>query len=162
MVRSVLVVGGGSAGFLAAITLKARIRDLQVTLVRSKDIGIIGVGEGSTGQLTRHLHGYLGIDYAEFFRLANPIWKLGIRFIWGPRPFFDYSFGLQMMVQYSRLAKPNGYYCDFDGAALEYVGIGSALMSHNKAFARRPDGLPLITTDLAYHVENEKFVEFLE
>ena len=35
-------------------------------------------------------------------------------------------------------------------------------MSRNKAFLRRPDGRPDITNDVAYHLENEKFVEFLE
>ena len=162
MVKDVLVVGGGSAGFLAAITLKARIPTLQMTIVRSREIGIIGVGEGSTGQLTRHLHGYLAIDYEEFYKLAKPLWKLGIRFLWGVRPFFDYSFGLQFMLQFSRLSKPNGYYVNFDGAPLEYAGVGSALMSHDKAFARGRDGNPIFGADVAYHIENEHFVQFLE
>ena len=48
MTQRVLVLGGGSAGFLAALTLKIRLPQLQVTVLRSKDIGIIGVGEGTT------------------------------------------------------------------------------------------------------------------
>src|SRR5579863_4845083 len=90
LVRSVIVVGGGSAGFLAAITLKTRLPQLDVAVIRSKEIGIIGVGEGSTGALLSHLHEYLAIDQGEFFAKADPIWKLGLRFLnWGPRPFFD-------------------------------------------------------------------------
>ena len=46
--KSIVVVGGGSAGFLAAITLKARMPVLDVTVVHSSDIPIIGVGEGTT------------------------------------------------------------------------------------------------------------------
>ena len=97
MIKSVLVLGGGTAGFLAAITLKMRLPNLDITVLRSKDIGIIGVGEGTTTSVTHHLHGYLGIDPGPFHREVEPVWKLGIRFLWGQRPFFDYAF-LQQIV----------------------------------------------------------------
>lgn len=87
-IRQVLVLGGGSAGFIAAMTLKKRLPELEVTVIRSKEIGIIGVGEGTTVAIPKHLHGYLGLDQGEFYRKAEPTWKLGIRFIWGKRPFF--------------------------------------------------------------------------
>src|SRR5262245_58983471 len=96
MVKSVLVLGGGSAGFLAAITLKQRLPHMHVKLLRSPDIGIIGVGEGTTNGVPIHLHTYLKLELGEFYRLAEPIWKLGIRFLWGKRPCFDYVFGYQL------------------------------------------------------------------
>src|SRR5579864_454763 len=111
-VKRIIVVGGGSAGFLAAITLKARLPQLDVAVVRSKDIGIIGVGEASTAILPAHLHGYLGMDLHEFYVKAEPVWKLGIRFLWGKRPFFDYSFSPQFNVQFPQLYRPTGYFCD--------------------------------------------------
>ena len=46
MIEHLTVLGGGSAGFIAAITCKKRIPGLRVTLLRSPGIGIIGVGEG--------------------------------------------------------------------------------------------------------------------
>ena len=92
-------LGGGSAGFLVAITLKRRLPELRVTVLRSKDIGIIGVGEGTTIPVLNHLHGYLGIDHAEFHRIAQPTYKLGIRFLWGPRPYFDYALSTQLDVR---------------------------------------------------------------
>jgi tryptophan halogenase len=61
-VERILVLGGGSAGFLAALTIKRRMPDVAVTVLRSKDIGIIGVGEGTTGTIPQHLHQYLQID----------------------------------------------------------------------------------------------------
>jgi tryptophan halogenase len=42
------------------------------------------------------------------------------------------------------------------------VGVGSALMTENKAFLRLRNGRPHLTQSLAYHLENEKFVSFLE
>src|SRR5688500_5074959 len=92
MINRVVVVGGGSAGFLAAVALKAKLRHLDVVVIRSKDIGIIGVGEGSTPALTRFLHEYVKVDPSQFFAVAQPTWKLGLRFLWGPRPYFNYTF----------------------------------------------------------------------
>ena len=48
MIKNVIVLGGGSAGFIAAITLKRKLPSLHVRVVRSQDIAVIGVGEGTT------------------------------------------------------------------------------------------------------------------
>src|SRR4026209_3064081 len=96
-VNKVIVLGGGSAGFMAAIALKAKVPALDVLVIRSKDIGIIGVGEGSTIPLTKFLHEYLQVGHKKFLEVAQPTWKLGLRFIWGPplRERFFYTFSPQ-------------------------------------------------------------------
>jgi tryptophan halogenase len=159
MVERVLVLGGGSAGFLAAMTLKKKMPELSVTVARSREIGVIGVGESTTVAIPNHLHGYLDIDPGEFHRRANPSWKLGIRFLWGPRRFFDYTFGLQMDWKWEKLSKNNGYYCSDD---CTYVDVPSALMSHKKVFVRQPNGDPHITRNFGYHIDNARFVAFIE
>ena len=112
MIKRVLILGGGSAGFLAAITLKVRLPELQVEVLRSKELGIIGVGEGTTFSFPNYIHGRLGLDPGEFHRVAEPSWKLGIRFFnWGPRPFFDYTFRPAMTNRWQNLPKQNAYYC---------------------------------------------------
>lgn len=161
MVKQVLVLGGGSAGFLAAITLKAKIPQLSVTVLRSKDIGIIGVGEGTTALVPGHLHGFLGIPLADFYRLADPQWKLGIRFRWGPRESFDYPFGPQYNTQHPGLSRWTGYYLR-DDERFDSLGIYSSLMSAGKVFRKAPDGNMLYDKAIAYHLENEKFVAALE
>ncbi|OWK39908.1 tryptophan halogenase family protein [Fimbriiglobus ruber] len=159
MIRSVIVLGGGSAGFLAALTLKTKLPQLNIMVIHSKDIGIIGVGEATTVALPKLLHGYLSFDPGDFYRRVETTWKLGIRFLWGPRPYFDYTFGFQLDWKWANLGKFNGFYCDDD---FSYVDTQSALMSHNKAFVRRPDGSPMVgINNYAYHIENQKFVEFL-
>jgi tryptophan halogenase len=160
MINRVLVVGGGSAGFLAAITLKARMLNLSVAVIRSKSIGIIGVGEGTTIVVPRHLHAYLQLDLREFYETVQPQWKLGIRFLWGKRPWFDYSFSIQLSGRYQNLPHVGGFYCD--PGPFDYVGLQSSLMTHNKAFARGADGRPMIDASVAYHLENELFVAYLE
>src|ERR1700761_786326 len=114
MIQNILVLGGGSAGLLAAISLKRKIPNLAVRVVRSADIGIIGVGESTTPALPRHLFEYLGISRKHFYATARPTWKMGIHFLWGPREHFDYSFDLQLDVQLPGLEHPNGFYCDDD------------------------------------------------
>src|SRR5271168_918109 len=138
MIQSVLVLGGGSAGFLAAITVKYRLPHMPITVIRSPAIGIIGVGEATTNRLPMHLHGYLKLALGEFYRLAEPIWKLGIRFLWGKRPYFDFAFGNQLDTKYDLLKKETGFYCA--EGPFDYVGILSGLMTQNAAFLRQNNG----------------------
>lgn len=157
--NNILVVGGGSAGFLAAITLKTKFPHLTVNLLRSPEIGIIGVGEGTTPTVPVHLYGYLGIDPGEFHRIANPMWKLGLKFIWGARPYFNYTFTEQISRWPQELSRPLGFYTDED---VLHLDVNAAMMTERKAFRRSPGGDPIIVGDFGYHVENERFVGFLE
>jgi tryptophan halogenase len=160
MIKRILVLGGGSAGFLAAISLKMKIPDLQVSVVRSTALGVIGVGEATTFAFPNYLHGRLKIEPGEFHRNAQPTWKLGIRFLnWGPRRHFDYTFRPHITSHWESLPKLNGYYCFED---YEYADLFPALMSHDKAFSRNKYGGPHIGTDVAYHIENRTFVAYLE
>ncbi|HEY7116161.1 MAG TPA: tryptophan halogenase family protein [Tepidisphaeraceae bacterium] len=160
MINRIVILGGGSAGFLAALAIKSKLRGVEVVVIRSKDIGIIGVGEGSTPALTRFLHEYVGIIPKKFFEIAQPTWKLGLRFIWGPRPYFNYTFGQgQLAAKVAGLPKSKAFYCDQE---MEYEDPLSALMSQDRVFERGPNGRPLFHPNIAYHFENEKFVRFLE
>ena len=161
MIQNVLVVGSGSAGLIAALTLKRKIPQLGVRIVRSPDIGVIGVGEGTTANFPRHLFDYLKISRKQFYDLARPTWKIGVHFLWGPRESFDYDLGLtQLAVQWRDLPLPHGFYCDDDFRATD---VPSALMAEGKVFARqRNNGGPEIEPWHGFHVENRKLVECLE
>lgn len=82
--RSILIVGGGTAGWLAAAYL-AKALDLpnsasiEITLLESPEIGIIGVGEGTFPTIRSTLQ-YIGIDESRFVRATSATFKQGIRF----------------------------------------------------------------------------------
>lgn len=161
MIQRVIILGGGSAGYLTAIAVKSRLPGLRVDVIRSKDIGVIGVGEGSTYGFTHFLHRYLRIPFKTFFEVARPTWKLGLKFIWGPRaePFFYSFYNTQLNELLRGLSKSKGYYCD---AEMECEHPATALMLHDRIFERQPDGRPAMHLTLSYHFENERFVQFLE
>ena len=156
----ILVLGGGSAGLVAAITLKRILADVTIRLVRSREIGIIGVGEGTTPFFPKHLHTFLGLPPKDFYQRAQPTWKLGIRFLWGARGEFNYTFDNQLDWRWNDLARNNGFYCEED---VSDAGLFSALMKRNKAFPLGAGGKPEVPfTSNAYHIENVKLVNYLE
>ena len=72
MIKNILVLGAGSAGLIAAISLARKIRQVTVRIVRRPDLGVIGVGEGTTPNFPRHLFEYLGSSRKRFYAMAEP------------------------------------------------------------------------------------------
>lgn len=158
-IQTIAVLGGGSAGFMAALTLKRKLPNLKVSVVRSPDIGVIGVGEGTTVSFPRHFFEYLKLKPQQFYAEADPTWKLGIKFLWGPRKEFYYTFAYEYQHRYPELSRNNGFFYQLNQP---YAGRISAFMAHDKAFPKRADGFPEFHNHHAFHVENQKLVGWLE
>lgn len=80
-IKSILIVGGGAAGWLTAGILAARYNQtIQITLIESADVPIIGVGEGSWPSLRNTLRD-MGISETDFFRECDASFKQGVKFI---------------------------------------------------------------------------------
>lgn len=159
MIQNIVVLGGGSAGLIAALTLKRKLPQLSLTVIRGADIGVIGVGEGTTAAFPRHFFEYLKLSPPDFYAGTEPTWKLGIRFLWGPRRDFYYTFAKEYEHRLPELRRNVGFYHDVE---TPFVGPVSALMAHDKAFSRKPDGTPQFHNHHAFHIENKKLVAHLE
>ncbi|GAA2906158.1 hypothetical protein GCM10010517_72350 [Streptosporangium fragile] len=158
-IRSVGVIGGGTAGYLTALALRAKRPWLDVTLVESSGIPIIGVGEATTPSMLPFLHHYLGIDPADLYEKVLPTWKLGIRFDWGPHP--------------------EGFMAPFDWGSNSVGVLGSlATQGDINAFTlqslfMKADRAPVFPLEggrhlslmkqmpFAYHLDNQRFVRYL-
>jgi tryptophan halogenase len=159
-VKKVIVLGSGSAGLLAALAMRKRHPDLPIVIIRSRNIPIIGVGEGATTPVTYFLHDFLNVNTKRLFQIAKPTWKLGIRFEWGARKTFYYPFHKSADLTITGIPRQLGFYADEN---LNYMDPYSALMAHDKVFARDGRGAPLMAgRHFAYHFENENLVMFLE
>ncbi|MCG2586292.1 tryptophan halogenase family protein [Massilia sp. TS11] len=78
-VKRILIVGGGSAGWLCAAYLAKALGGVQIRLVEAPEVGAIGVGEGSFPSLRSTLAA-LGISEARFVRDCGATFKQGIVF----------------------------------------------------------------------------------
>jgi flavin-dependent dehydrogenase len=80
--RRICVVGGGTAGWLAAMMLGDSARrggqPCDITVIESSKIGTIGVGEGTTAVFRQMLQ-HFGLDEAEFLAATGATIKFGIR-----------------------------------------------------------------------------------
>jgi tryptophan 7-halogenase len=88
--RHVVIVGGGSAGWMTAALLSHQLsaQDCEITLIADND-SAIGVGEATIPSIVRLLK-TLRVDEAEFMQACDATWKLGIQFVDWLKPEHDY------------------------------------------------------------------------
>jgi len=93
-IRRVVIVGGGTAGWMSAMTLAAALlpKGIEIEVLESPVVGIIGVGEGSTPWL-RGFFDSVGIEEAEWMPACHATYKCGITFDqWSTKPGFESYF----------------------------------------------------------------------
>ena len=157
-VKQIGIIGGGTAGYLTALSLKKIKSDIEVSLIESSQIPVIGVGEATTPILLKLLHEILEIDIQEFHSSTHPTWKLGIKYEWG-KPgsyYFNNPFGrLDSLLALKTTGKIN------DSSLISTLMDKNRTILFNGAkdeevkMAHYPDAF-------AYHLENRNFVQYLK
>jgi tryptophan halogenase len=164
--RRIVVVGGGTAGWMTAAALgRFGMPAMSVTLVESDEIGTVGVGEATIPSI-RMFNDSLGINEPEFLAATGGTYKLGIAFEgWGhPDEAYVHAFGLVgsalgvvpfhhywLRGRKLGIAKPLGHYI------LHTMAIAGNRFSH----VERPPGSVLPPLPYAYQFDASLYARFL-
>jgi tryptophan halogenase len=166
-IRSIVIAGGGTAGWMAAAALaRATPRDrTRITLVESDEIGIVGVGE-ATIPIIQNFNSILGIDELDFVRKTQGTFKLGIEFVDWLRPGTRYmhpfgrfgdDFGMTPFHQQWLRARHFGY----DAPIADFSLTNQAAVRGR--FDRPGQGSPPVfsTYSYAYHFDASLYAKYL-
>lgn len=96
----ILIVGGGSAGWMTAATLESQFPEYSISLIESKNISTVGVGESTLGQITDWMR-LLKIKDEDFIKHVDGSYKLSIKFtdFYKKGEAFYYPFGRPAVEQ---------------------------------------------------------------
>jgi len=164
--RRIVIVGGGTAGWMTAAALsRFCVPRFEVVLVESDEIGTIGVGEATIPSIMQ-FNEALGINEAEFLSATGATYKLGIAFEgWGkPDEGYVHAFGLVgaalgvvpfhhywLRGRKLGIAKPLGHY------VLHTLAIAANRFAH----ITPPAGSPLPPLPYAFHFDASLYAKFL-
>jgi len=165
-IRSVAIVGGGTAGWMSAAALAHALpRGCVVTLIESDEIGTVGVGEATIPPI-RLFNDTLGIDEAEFLRETKGSFKLGIEFVgWGGvddryfHPFGTHGkpFDLAPVHQHWLAARSQGCTIPLDELSMAWGAARRHRFARPLADPRSVGS----TFDYAYHFDAGLYAAFL-
>ena len=155
-IKKISVIGGGTAGLVSALILKTRFPNIEVDIIRSKKIGIVGVGEGSTEHWNEFMQ-YIGVSFQTVMRYCDATFKSGIMFKGWADEDYLHSIGPEGDIK-------NGQYQSVYGKLISEFAPNRAfnpsLTWDNRVFADRlaPDATSPYNQ---YHFNTHKLNDFL-
>ncbi len=159
-VKNVVIVGGGTAGWMAAAAISKKFSSLlKITLIESDEIGTIGVGEATIPPM-RTFHKLLDIDEQVFMRATEATFKLGIMFEnWGAQ-------GDNYIHAFGQTGKET-WLSDFHHFWLRAKELGIAksfgtyCFEHQAAQAKKFSTAQNFNLNYAYHLDATRYAKFL-
>ena len=168
-IKRIVIVGGGTAGWMAAAALgrvMGALPGLSITLVESEAIGTVGVGEATIPQI-HTFNAMLGLDEAEFLRETYATFKLGIEFVdWraiGHRYIHPFgSYGIDMLgIDFHHFWLKAGVY----GGTAELDAFSIAAMAGKAGKFMHPTpgrpNTPLSRMGYAYQFDASRYAAYL-
>ncbi|CAN5298728.1 tryptophan 7-halogenase [soil metagenome] len=167
LVRNIVIVGGGTAGWMSAAALSKVLEGkCNIRVVESDDIGTIGVGEATIphiGEFNRALE----IDEDEFLRATQGTFKLGIEFVnWGAIG-DRYIHGFGFVGQATQALPFHHFWLRLaqlgKASPLESYSINTVAAPQAKFMRARKDmaGSPVADISHAYHFDAGLYARFL-
>ncbi|MBC6403322.1 MAG: tryptophan 7-halogenase [Hyphomonadaceae bacterium] len=165
--RRIVIVGGGSAGWMTAAALSSLLdpKQVRITLVESEAIGTIGVGEATIPDIL-NFNRLLGIPEAEFMRAAQATFKLGIEFVdWKKQgrsyfhPFGQHGVDMQGIDfhQYWLFSHAHG-----NPARIQDYSLCAQAASRNRFALPDPNPDSVMShIRYAYHLDATRYAQFL-
>jgi tryptophan halogenase len=162
-IHHIVIVGGGSAGWLTAGVLAAEHPALKITLLESPNVGPIGVGEGTWPTMRDTLRN-VGVTETDFIRECDASFKQGSKFQqWVTQREDDYYFHPFVLPQgYTEANLVAGWlerHADVPFADL--VSFQPHLCAHGKAPKQAATPEYAAVANYAYHLDAGKFGLFL-
>ena len=163
-VDNIMIVGGGSAGWMAAATLIKCFPDKSITLIESPNIPTVGVGESTIAQIRGWIT-LLGIKDEDFIPHTDASYKLSIKFtdFYKKGEAFHYPFGEpncdNNIVRHNdwwfkKMYKPETPNSDYADCLFPQM----ALVNENKCFSNEDNKIPFnLKKDSAFHFDATKF-----
>lgn len=166
-IQNIIIVGGGTSGWMTASSLIKNFPNKNITLISSEEIGTIGVGESTIGSMNTYLDS-LGIPDEDWMKCCNATYKTSINFtnFCGDGKTVKYPFGVATFLNKYKSVDWFLKKAILGGSNSEYVdfAIGSSqLIEENKLTKDDPN----ITgwnfkEDTAYHIDATLFGKYLK